>query len=97
MLDSVVRCYQPLAFLQDFAMNYWRDNGTPSEKLRMGFPAYGRTFRLTSTNTSVGAPANGPASAGPYTREAGFWAYYEVTYYLQKLQLNTDFLNGPQT
>lgn len=59
-------------------MNYWRDNGTPSEKLRMGFPAYGRTFRLTSTDTSVGAPANGPASAGPFTREAGFWAYYEV-------------------
>lgn len=59
-------------------MKYWRDNGTPVEKLRMGFAAYGRTFRLTSSSTGVGAPASGAASAGPYTREAGFWSYYEV-------------------
>jgi len=59
-------------------MKYWRDNGTPVEKLNMGFAAYGRTFRLTSSNTGVGAPIGGAASAGPYTREAGFWAYYEV-------------------
>lgn len=67
-----------LLFFQDFAMRYWRDNGTPVEKLRMGFATYGRTFRLTSTDTGVGAPASGPASAGTYTREAGFWSYYEV-------------------
>lgn len=59
-------------------MKYWRDNGTPVEKLRMGFAAYGRTFRLASSSTGVGAPASGAASAGPYTREAGFWSYYEV-------------------
>ena len=59
-------------------MKYWRDQGTPVEKLHMGFATYGRTFRLTSSNTGIGAPASGPASAGPYTREAGFWAYYEV-------------------
>lgn len=59
-------------------MKYWRDNGTPVEKLRMGFAAYGRTFHLTSSNTGIGAPASGAASAGPYTREAGFWSYYEV-------------------
>lgn len=59
-------------------MRYWRDNGVPAEKLLMGFPTYGRTFRLTTSDTSVGAPASGAGSAGPYTREAGFWAYYEV-------------------
>ncbi|XP_010879406.1 chitotriosidase-1 isoform X1 [Esox lucius] len=62
----------------DYAMTYWRDKGTPVEKLNMGFATYGRTFRLSSSDTRVGAPANGPASAGPYTREAGFWAYYEI-------------------
>lgn len=61
-------------------MKYWRDNGTPLQKLRMGFASYGRTFRLTSANTGVGAPASGPASAGPFTREGGFWSYYEVTF-----------------
>ncbi|TFJ95576.1 pyrimidine-nucleoside phosphorylase [Platysternon megacephalum] len=62
-----------------YAMEYWNDNGVPAEKLLMGFPTYGRTFRLSSSATSVGAPASGAGSSGPYTREAGFWAYYEWT------------------
>ena len=65
--------------LQEYAMKYWRDNGVPSEKLIMGFPTYGRTFRLSTSDTSVCAPVSGAGSSGPYTREAGFWAYYEVT------------------
>lgn len=59
-------------------MTYWREQGAPAEKLRMGFATYGRTFRLSSSETGVGAPASGAASAGTYTREAGFWSYYEV-------------------
>uniref|UniRef100_A0A3Q1H5W6 chitinase n=1 Tax=Anabas testudineus TaxID=64144 RepID=A0A3Q1H5W6_ANATE len=70
-------------FNTDFAMKYWRDNGTPVEKLRMGLATYGRTFRLTSSNTGIGAPVSGPASAGPYTREAGFWSYYEICTFLK--------------
>jgi len=69
-------------FNTDYAMKYWRDQGTPVEKLRMGFAAYGRTFRLTSGSTGVGAPVQGAAAAGPYTREAGFWAYYEICTWL---------------
>ncbi|KAK2885731.1 hypothetical protein QQF64_020835 [Cirrhinus molitorella] len=69
----------------DFAMKYWKDQGTPVEKLRMGFATYGRTFRLPSLSAAsgVGALANGPGSAGTYTREAGFWSYYEVCTFLQ--------------
>ncbi|XP_063064588.1 acidic mammalian chitinase-like [Engraulis encrasicolus] len=70
-------------FNTDSAMTYWRDQGAPVEKLRMGFATYGRTFRLSSADTGVGAPASGPASAGTYTREAGFWSYYEVCSFLQ--------------
>ncbi|XP_066481844.1 acidic mammalian chitinase-like [Tiliqua scincoides] len=65
----------------DYAMRYWRDNGVPAAKLLMGFPTYGRTFRLSTSDTSVGAPASGAGSAGTYTREAGFWAYYEICTY----------------
>lgn len=68
-------------------MRYWRDNGTPVEKLNMGFASYGRTFRLTSKESGVGAPASGPASAGPYSREAGFWAYYEICTFLKDTKL----------
>ncbi|CAN9512140.1 unnamed protein product [Ophioblennius macclurei] len=70
-------------FNTDYAMKYWRDQGTPANKLMMGFATYGRTFRLTSSNTNVGAPASGAAAAGPYTREAGFWSYYEICTFLQ--------------
>uniref|UniRef100_A0ACB8F5B8 Uncharacterized protein n=1 Tax=Sphaerodactylus townsendi TaxID=933632 RepID=A0ACB8F5B8_9SAUR len=72
----------------DFAMKYWRDNGVPAGKLLMGFPTYGRTFRLTSSDTSVGAPASGAGSSGLYTREAGFWAYYEICTFLKTATLS---------
>ncbi|KAG7221560.1 hypothetical protein INR49_017091, partial [Caranx melampygus] len=67
----------------DFAMRYWRDKGTPVEKLNMGFATYGRTFRLSTQSSQVGAPASGPATAGAFTREAGFWSYYEICTFLQ--------------
>uniref|UniRef100_A0A3B4CE92 GH18 domain-containing protein n=1 Tax=Pygocentrus nattereri TaxID=42514 RepID=A0A3B4CE92_PYGNA len=63
-----------------------QDQGAPAEKLRMGFATYGRTFRLTSTASGVGAPANGAASAGTYTREAGLWSYYEVCPHVQWIE-----------
>lgn len=59
-------------------MSYWQNQGTPAEKLRMGFSTYGRTFQLWSSETGVGAPATGPASIGAYTQEPGLWSYYEV-------------------
>lgn len=59
-------------------MRYWRDKGSPVEKLNMGFPVYGRTFQLATQSSDVGAPSSGPGSAGAFTNEAGFWSYYEV-------------------
>ncbi|XP_047186848.1 acidic mammalian chitinase-like [Scophthalmus maximus] len=70
-------------FNTDFSMRYWRDKGTPAEKLNMGFATYGRTFRLSTQASGVGAPASGPAAAGVFTREAGFWSYYEICTFLQ--------------
>lgn len=66
----------------DYAMRYWRDQGAPLEKLLVGFPTYGRTFRTSSAASGVGAPASGSASAGSFTREAGFWSYYEICTFL---------------
>ncbi|XP_075948204.1 acidic mammalian chitinase-like [Anarhichas minor] len=72
----------------DFAMKYWRDQGAPLEKLIIGFATYGRTFRTSSAANGVGASTSGPASAGPYTREAGFWSYYEICTFLQGASLH---------
>ncbi|XP_038235698.1 chitotriosidase-1-like isoform X1 [Dermochelys coriacea] len=62
----------------DYAVTYWRNKGAPAEKIIMGIPTYGRSFTFSSSETGVGAPAFGPGSLGPFTREAGFWAYYEI-------------------
>lgn len=67
------------------SISHWLNSGAPAEKLLLGFPTYGRTFRLSSGANGLGAPANGAADAGPYTRTAGFWSYYEVC----------DFINNP--
>ncbi|MEE6523595.1 hypothetical protein FKM82_022579 [Ascaphus truei] len=63
-----------------YAMNYWRDNGVPAEKLLVGFPTYGRTFKIPNPRIcGVGTPVSGAGSAAPYTNEAGYWAYFEVS------------------
>ncbi|KAG7477732.1 hypothetical protein MATL_G00072740 [Megalops atlanticus] len=67
----------------DYAMKYWRDQGAPVEKLLMGFPTYGRSFRLASAEKGPGAPARGSASPGPYTQEMGLWSYYEICTFLK--------------
>ncbi|XP_077454248.1 acidic mammalian chitinase-like [Stigmatopora argus] len=72
----------------DFAMKYWRDQGAPLDKLNVGFATYGRTFRTQSAANGVGAAVSGPATAGIYTREAGFWSYYEICTFLEGGKLN---------
>uniref|UniRef100_A0A8D2ILU5 Oviduct-specific glycoprotein n=1 Tax=Urocitellus parryii TaxID=9999 RepID=A0A8D2ILU5_UROPR len=68
-----------------YAMNYWRNLGAPSEKLMMGFPTYGRTFRLLEpSDNGLQAVATGPASPGTYTKQAGILAYYEICSFLEK-------------
>ncbi|XP_068242084.1 acidic mammalian chitinase-like [Palaemon carinicauda] len=67
---------------QDFAVNYWIEKGAPKEKLVMGVPLYGRTFRIKDeTNTGIYAPATQPGAAGPYTREPGYLGYNEICEY----------------
>ncbi|GAA6111641.1 acidic mammalian chitinase-like, partial [Tachysurus ichikawai] len=72
-------------FNVDYAMNYWKSNGAPAQKLLVGFPTYGHVFKLaSSSNTGVGAPTAGPGPAGTYTRQSGFWAYYEICTFLSQ-------------
>ena len=42
-------------------------------------PLYGRGFTLSNAKENgIGAPANQPATAGPYTREPGMLGYNEI-------------------
>lgn len=73
---------QFIYFNVNYAMNYWRTKGAPAEKLIVGFPIYGRTFTLSTSQTGVGAPVSGAGQPGKFTRQAGFWAYFEVCLFL---------------
>ena len=52
--------------------------GCPKSKLVVGIPTYGRSWTLSSSDTSVGSPASGAGSPGPITRHKGFLAYSEI-------------------
>ncbi|XP_053446537.1 acidic mammalian chitinase-like [Nycticebus coucang] len=81
-------------FNVDYAMNYWKGQGAPAEKLMVGFGAYARTFTLTNpANHGLDAPTSGPGTAGPYTQEAGTLAYFEVCSFLKGA---TEVWNAPQ-
>ena len=63
----------------EFAAKMWTRLGTPKEKLVIGMPTYGRSFTLSSrSNYKVNSQTSGGGTAGEYTKEAGFLAYYEV-------------------
>uniref|UniRef100_A0A672JB97 Acidic mammalian chitinase n=1 Tax=Salarias fasciatus TaxID=181472 RepID=A0A672JB97_SALFA len=70
-------------YLNDFALKRWHGLGVPANKLNMGIAAYGRTFQLAGHSSHIGAPIIGPASAGAFTKEPGFWSYYEICTFLQ--------------
>ncbi|MGH0158527.1 UNVERIFIED_CONTAM: hypothetical protein FKN15_045077 [Acipenser sinensis] len=72
-------------FNVNYAMNYWKSSGAPAEKLLVGFPTYGHTWTLANpSNNGVGAPTAGAGPAGPFTRQAGFWAYYEICTFISQ-------------
>ncbi|KAK3775669.1 hypothetical protein RRG08_049848 [Elysia crispata] len=63
----------------DYAVNFWLDAGCPRSKLILGLAAYGRSFTLEyEDDTGLGAPTRGAGAPGPYTRESGILALYEV-------------------
>ena len=57
--------------------------GCPKNKLVLGIPLYGRSFKLLTTDTGINAYA-GPGRLGGWTKEAGFVSYYEVCDYLSR-------------
>ncbi|XP_046655141.1 probable chitinase 10 [Daphnia pulicaria] len=66
-------------FNTEYTLNYWIRGGADPGKVIMGIPLYGQSFTLENpSNNGLNAPAKGTGSAGEFTRQAGFLAYYEI-------------------
>ena len=69
----------------DFAAKEWARQGAPLEKLIIGMPVYGRTFKLADKQKfDIGAETLGGGKAGKYTGEEGFLSYYEICDFLHE-------------
>ncbi|XP_058122301.1 acidic mammalian chitinase-like [Anopheles ziemanni] len=63
----------------DHSVRYWKRQGAPSHKLILGLATFGRTFTLSNPgNNGFRANARGAGHTGPYTKESGILAYYEI-------------------
>ncbi|KAK7111118.1 hypothetical protein V1264_010803 [Littorina saxatilis] len=52
--------------------------GASKHKVMVGLPTYGHSYTLTSPSRHEVGDSASLGAAGPLTRQAGFWAYYEV-------------------
>ncbi|XP_021010681.1 chitinase-like protein 4 [Mus caroli] len=79
----------------DSIITYWKDHGAASEKLIMGFPAYGHTFTLSDpSKNGIGAPTVSAGPPGKYTNEQGLLAYFEICTFLNEGA--TEIFDGTQ-
>ncbi|KAF2900983.1 hypothetical protein ILUMI_05201 [Ignelater luminosus] len=66
----------------NYLVQYWLQNGAPNNKLILGIPTYGRTWKMTDDSGLTGVPPisdiKGAGDAGPYTKEEGLLSYQEV-------------------
>ena len=64
---------------QEWVVDYWMTRGAPAEKLVVGMAFYGKSFTLRSAaKHGVGDPKSGTGIQGPFTKQPGFMAYFEV-------------------
>ena len=61
-----------------FAVNYWIRKGMSPDKILLGIPLSGQSWKLTSEDITPPALAAGAGAPGKFTTEAGFMAYYEI-------------------
>ncbi|ETN66512.1 brain chitinase and chia [Anopheles darlingi] len=60
-------------------VRHWMSNGCPASKIVLGVPLFGRTYTLADSGShGLAARSTGPGTSGPYTRDPGYRAYFEI-------------------
>ena len=72
--------------------------GAPREKLVLGIPFYGKSFKLRFvSDAKIGSSSTGAGQAGPYSQKEGIMGYNEICVMLSKGKWNTHFDEEQQT
>jgi chitinase len=67
---------------QEYSIKKLLEKGAPPNKLVLGLPLYGRIFKLSHKDGTIGFGKPAVAGAlGPYVQENGFWGYNEVSWH----------------
>ena len=76
----------------NFSANYWVSKGMPREKIVVGIPLYGHSYKLINpSNNKIQAPAEGYGDTG----ESGFVSYPEICKFLKNGAVRV-FVNDSQ-
>ncbi|CAF0741823.1 unnamed protein product [Didymodactylos carnosus] len=78
---------------------YWLERGCPAEKMNIGLAIYGRTFTISneSSTVTIGSESIGGGEAGPFVKENGTLAYFEICQKLHVLNWTSVFDTESQT
>jgi chitinase len=83
----------------EYSVDYWIANGLSANKINLGLPLYGHSWKLSSDVTAPPAPAAGGGTPGPFTGEEGILSYFEICLAVQnegwQVVQDPDQLNGP--
>ncbi|XP_050526405.1 probable chitinase 10 [Daktulosphaira vitifoliae] len=81
------------AYSVQSSVELWINHGAKHNKLVLGIPLYGKSFKLDLKNQNgLNAPASGAPILGQFTKEAGILSFMEICLYLKKNNWNEVFL-----
>ncbi|KAJ8319306.1 hypothetical protein KUTeg_004397, partial [Tegillarca granosa] len=63
---------------------YWVSLGAPKQLLNIGLATFGRSFKLATSSTGIGASATGQPSKGKHTKQASILSYYEARWMISE-------------
>ncbi|XP_050443797.1 probable chitinase 10 [Adelges cooleyi] len=67
------------------SVQYWLDKGLCPDKVVLGMPLYGKSFKLADINSNgIGAPANREPDAGKFTGEVGVLSFQEICIHIEQ-------------